>query len=133
MEKHIFQIVTITLCLFTVACKAMIPENPVVVEKQHEPEYAWVEIISTPIATSETIIQVLIPHFIYDNEDWVLVIEGTQDSKIKRVKIYTTEEIFSSYKIGDPYTFNSKDRTEDKVVKRRATKEFSNRKRIYVR
>jgi hypothetical protein len=69
------------LCLFTVACKAMIPKNPVVVEKQHEPEYAWVEIVPIPVASSEAISHVLIPYFIYDNENWVLVIEGIHKNK----------------------------------------------------
>jgi hypothetical protein len=69
----------------------------------------------------------------YDNEDWVLVIESIQGDKIKRVKIYTTEEIFNSYKIGEHYTFNNKDRTEDRVVKRRATDVSSNRESKYVR
>jgi hypothetical protein len=133
MKKYISQTVVIMIYLFIAACKAMIPGNGVVVGKQYEPEYAAVEMVPTPIATGVTVVQALIPYFIYDNEDWVLVVEGTQGNKVKRVKIYTTEEIFSSYQIGDPYTFNSKDRTEDKVVRRSAAEEFSNRKPIHVR
>lgn len=133
MKSYIYQTVVIMLYLFIAACKAMIPENGVVVGKQYEPEYALIEIVPTPVATGITKIQVLTPYFIYDNEDWVLVVESTQDNKVKKVKIYTTEEIFNSYQIGDPYTFNSEDRTEDKVVRRRATEEFSHRKPIHVR
>lgn len=71
-----------------------------VVEKRHEPERRWLELRPQYVGK----VMLLIPFFHYDDEDWILVIEGLDKrGKISQSKVYTSEETWESVQVGEWY------------------------------
>lgn len=90
-----------------------------VVEKQYEPERRWVQLMPTQIGK----ITVFHPIYHYDDEDWVLVIEGKNDKgKTVTERLYVSQETWDAITIGEWYE-GTEEQLNDTPETHRATQE----------
>jgi hypothetical protein len=80
------------LILLAVGCNPI--EEGVVVEHRHEEAKKTLVLMPTLIGK----VPVLYPYWMFDDEDWVLIIEG-ENKTLKSV--YVTEECYNSLEDGD--------------------------------
>jgi hypothetical protein len=81
-----------------------------IVRKYHDPAYEWYSFM--PLMVGKVIIMIPIYHF--DDEDWVLVLEGTdQHGEQSDGELYVSRKTWNKVKVGQHYTIGAGDSTYD--------------------
>lgn len=96
------KLLIILLSILTFSCTHL--DKGTVIEKNYEPPRTYVTLM--PISTGKTVI--MIPYIIYDNEDYILTVEGVKDEDVIHENVYVSEDCYKSLSIGE--TWN---KTED--------------------
>ncbi len=81
-----------------------------IVRKYHEPAQEWYSFM--PLMIGKVII--LIPMYHFDDEDWVLVLEGAdQHGEQSEGELYVSRKTWNRVKVGQHYTIGAGDSTID--------------------
>ncbi|MFH1598135.1 MAG: hypothetical protein ABIB97_03610 [Patescibacteria group bacterium] len=128
-------IVTMLLALCLTGCSERL-EYGDVVHKEIEPERTWVQILRIPQYHTQKIGEITIttttyltkPMLYHDDEDYVLIVEGTGSGGQRVQKmVYVSQSVYDSFLLGDRYTFTRESSTTDDIVCRDATEEEQQR------
>lgn len=96
----------------------------IVVNKFHEPPRWWVQLIPMTFMVGKVPIMYFIPIWHYDDEDFILEIEGLNDKgELKRQCVYVPRTVWNSIEIGQYYKVSSDVELEDQHDTRDATDE----------
>ena len=89
------------------ACSPAITKGTII-EKIYEPEREWTSIYFMPISTGDSYIYVPVTQYNYDDEDFVLKVEGYNKEKGKYLEqcFYVDEETYNNSKIGEYFVYN---------------------------
>lgn len=90
-----------------------------VVEKIHEPERSWVQMVVVPIRAGKVTTMLVVPYFHHVPEYWAVVVK--EDAR--QGTIYLPRETGGGIEIGERYSASPADRFELPVEKRKATEE----------
>lgn len=90
-------ITALALCL-TMGCEEPLTEGTVT-EKQYEPAHTFVALLPVTMGNST----IMIPYTHYDDEDFILVVEGERDGKVIRQRLYVSGHIWNRLEVGEMY------------------------------
>ena len=103
-------VVLFVLVLLLTSCGPKLTTGTVI-EKHHEPERRWVQLIPMRVGK----ITMLIPFVHYDDEDWAITI---QDGELTSY-VYIEEELWNTLEIGDHVDLGPDPQTNDDITKER--------------
>lgn len=87
------------MCLFITSCEQNNIEEGIIIGKRYEK--LDTNLIYLPITIGRlTIVQ---RHYIYNNEDWIITIEGYEYGKTIRQDVYVTGEYYETLNYGDTW------------------------------
>jgi hypothetical protein len=106
------KIILSILLLCLMGCQKL--ESGVVIDGHHEPARSWVSIM--PIYTGKTMMMIPMIHF--DDEDWIIIVEGEHDGELRQETWYVSEAQYTNIEIGDNVNYSElKCDRSDPVVK----------------
>jgi hypothetical protein len=71
-----------------------------IIELEHQDEETFVTFV--PVSSGKSVI--LVPFYYFDDEDWVVTIQGTGDNgELVEKELYVTEEEYNSLSVGMTY------------------------------
>lgn len=107
-------------CLLFLGCGKRITEGDIV-EKWHEPERTWVQVVPITISNGKTTTTTYVPMTQVDDEDWIIQIEAVlDDGETKTRNFYVSREVYETVDIGDYYVYDKAMASgRDPVSKRR--------------
>lgn len=122
MKRLVFCLFAI---LFLVGCGKKITEGEVY-SKEYEPERTIFMLYPMIISNGKTTTTMMIPMYLYDDEDFIVQIKNYDGKKEKTRTLYLTKEVYDKTNIGDWFVIGEYPKQvafSDPDVKRRATKE----------
>ena len=119
-------ILPLLLVLFlAIACSPRLKEG-VIFNKYHDPPRTFVMFIPFNVCSggrTPTCTTILLPYVIYDDEDWVLVLEDRNGDECRKGEVYTDQATYEGYKKGDYYSTSPGDQLKDHHAKHKASRE----------
>ena len=88
---------TLLACVFLVCCSHL--EDGTVIGKRYEEANRNLVLIPTIVGK----VTIMHQYWVYDNEDWVITIEGEKDGKMIHEDVYVTKECYEALNLGDTW------------------------------
>ena len=92
-----YSLYAVLACVFLSSCNHL--EDGIVIGKRYEEADRNLMLIPMRVG-KVTIMQ---QYWIYDNEDWVITIEGEKDGKMIHEDVYVTKQCFEALNYGDTW------------------------------
>ncbi len=84
-----------------------------VLSKHYEPETQYMMLMPVCVSTGKSMITVMIPYWITDNEDWVVEIEGVHDGERVVESVYVSQKQYWCLREGSHLTLGDDCSEED--------------------
>lgn len=95
LKSWMLTVTVAAIAFVLVSCGGV--DNGVIIKKEYQPARIYTTLLPVTVFTGKTSTTIMIPHTIYDDEDFVLLLKNKDDTG----NVFVTKSIFESVNIGE--------------------------------